>query len=115
MGKAGKLPALTVKRADPLDRLDPPDWLTDPNAVELWETNAEFLAANLLLTRATADTFASVCDLWGRVRQMETGGKEYRDSLKLFHVLAKPFRLIPCDAPGQPMQRNADKKPFNFE
>lgn len=116
MGQRGKLPALKVHQAAPLEDLTPPDWL-GTEAKSYWEIHAEQLAKNLLLTTATAFSFALCSDLWGRIREMsgEPTTRSYLDTVKAFQSWAKFFRLVPCDKPGAPVKdRHEDKDEFDF-
>ena len=87
-------------RAKALDNLAPPDWLGEEGRL-FWIKHQEGLRANHLLTAQTADSFASLCDVWDRFRsfQGEATSRLYLDTHKQFTVLAKLFRLVPTEIP----------------
>jgi hypothetical protein len=107
LGLRGPLSAKTVRQAKPLEDLTPPYWLSS-QATDYWSAHAQHLAANNLLTTATQESFALLCDLYSRV--VDCLGKEttrqYLDTVKAYYAQAKLFRLVPCDKPGsEPLTR----------
>lgn len=114
MGLRGPLPK-TRTPAQPLTRQDAPDWL-GKDAAEYWNRHSAGLTANGILTAATEDSFALLCDLWQRVREMEGSPttRSYLDTVKSFTSLAKQFRLLPTEPPKENPARHSDKPEFEF-
>ncbi len=118
MGLRGPLPALVTAPAEPLADLTPPDWL-GPDGKAYWDRHKDYLTANGLLTRATADSFAILCDSWQRLCDLrrEATSRLFLDLQKAYSRDAKLFRLMPCDRPGAPLAggRHANKGEFTLE
>ena len=116
MGLRGFLPALQTIAAPALQSLTAPSWLGQ-TAKDYWNRHAENLSSTGILTQNTAESFALLCDLWGRVRELEgtPTSRSYLDTVKAFVSLAKQFRLLPTEKPvQQPTDRHADKPEFDF-
>ncbi len=111
MGLAGPIPKLKLHNPAKLTELNPPEWLCD-YAKEFFLKHCELLAKNELLNANTVDSFYLLCDLWGRVRALagENTSRTYLDAVKSYHTLAKLFRLVPCDKPGQTDNGRFDSK-----
>ena len=110
------MPILKAYHAAPLDDLTPPNWLGEHGA-DHWREHVEHVTAAGLLTKMTAAHFATVCDLYGRYRDLEgePTTRAYLDCWKTYHAAAKLWRLLPCDKPGQPVEtRHQDKGAFEF-
>lgn len=116
MGQRGPLPNLTTYAAPALADLAAPEWLSREGKA-FWDRHCKNLALNNLLTTATADSFASVCDLWARLQAFrgEPTTRAYLDTEKAYRGAAKLFRLVPCDKPGTAVEhRHQDKPSFEF-
>jgi phage terminase small subunit len=115
MGLRGKLPTETIK-APQLKSLDAPSWLSQ-DAQAYWTQHAINLQGTAILTHKTAESFALLCDLWARVREMGGGptNRAYLDAVRSYVSLAKQFRLLPTEKPTEtPTDRHADKPEFDF-
>lgn len=112
MGLRGPLKTKNSKPAKALSDLAPPTWLGEL-ACEHWNSKAQYMTDEGLLTTQTADSFALLCDLYQRIRLSEVH-KERVDCMRLYNTLAKFFRLVPVDGPGRPQDRHEDKKGFAF-
>jgi hypothetical protein len=101
MGLRGKLPELVVVDPKPLLTLTAPNWL-DPEARNYWQRHAAWLASNDLLNASTADSFAALCEVWGRLaaQRNQPSSRTFLDLHKMFMSSAKLFRLLPVDRPG---------------
>lgn len=116
MGLRGALPQIETTPAPQLADLSAPEWLSAEGKA-YWSRNAKWCAENNLLTQSTADSFAMLCDLWARYRQLqdEPTSKFILDTAGKYQSYAKMFRLVPCDKPGKtPAQRWEAKKEFEF-
>jgi phage terminase small subunit len=116
MGLRGPLAnTVSYQAPAPVD-LTSPEWLCSVGS-EYWNRHAKHLASNNLLTTATADSFALLCDLWARLQAFrdQPTTRSYLDTAKAFSALAKVFRAVPCDKPGAAVEhRHQDKPGFNF-
>lgn len=114
MGNRGRLATLKLVNADRLEDMTPPEWL-DPEAKAYWIRHAENLSANGLLTTASADTFAMLCDCYSRYRREERPAFIIQLG-KLYITYAKQYRLLPVDAKGvgAPEVRHGEKRELDF-
>lgn len=115
MGLRGPIANLITTEPAPLSDLTPPDWLGDA-AKEHWRIHSDYLVANKLLTTATAETWATCCDLWQRVCEFRgiPTSRIVLDTVGKYQSYAKLFRLIPVDKPGAtPTSRFEQKKEFD--
>jgi phage terminase small subunit len=113
MGLRGPLPKLKLIDAEKLRDLSAPLWLCE-EAAAFWDRHATNLAANNLLTVATADSLAMTADLWARYRAEDKPSMKVQLS-KQFIAAARYFRLLPCDKPGSTTAtRHDDKEEFEF-
>jgi hypothetical protein len=61
----------------------------------------DFLTLNDLLTEATADSFAILCQLWEMLHQ-ELPPREYVSIVGKYNTMSRMYRLQPIEKLGQP-------------
>lgn len=117
IGLRGPLPKVEAQPAAPLADLTAPAWL-EGEAAAHWDRHASHLAANRLLTTATADAFALHCDLYGKLMDMRgmRPNPTYLNLTKAWNASVRVWHLVPTDKPGgPPTERHAAKGEFDFE